>query len=285
MQLIEQLQSLFGGFESFWLIVTQFGNDMTFIALLALYYWLVSPSGGRQLGVWFGISLLVNTLIKDSLGYERPYDLKPEIASEAAKATGTGPGLPSGHAQMSATMWWIAATQIKKTWFWVLAVVLVLLIGLSRIVLGVHFPADVIGGLILGALFVLTAAFVQVPGLNMVARIITGVLGLGLALLIPSLALSFAVLSGALICSGKYEAPRTIGHKLGTALVGLLLVAIVYIGPKVILNDQMEHSAVGEFLRYFALVLVALAVVPRVMRFKPLQAEPAPALGTVVSGD
>lgn len=285
MQLIEQLQRLFGGFESFWLVVTQFGNDMTFIALLALYYWLVSPSGGRQLGVWFGISLLVNTLIKDSLGYQRPYDLKPDLASEAAKATGTGPGLPSGHAQMSATMWWIAATQIKKTWFWVISIVLVILIGLSRIVLGVHFPADVMGGLILGALFVLTAAFVQVPGLNTIARVITGVVGLGLALLVPSLALSFAVLSGALICSGKYEAPQTPGHKISTTLVGLLLVALVYIGPKVVLSDSMEHSAAGEFLRYFALVLLTFAGVPRLMKFKRLTDEPPTAGSAVLSGD
>lgn len=274
MQLIEQLQSIFGGLQGFWMFMTNFGSDMAFIALLALYYWLVNPAGGRQLGVWFGISLLVNTLIKDTLNYPRPYDLKPELATEAAKATGTGPGLPSGHAQMSATMWWIAATQIKKNWFWVLAVVVVLLIGLSRMVLGVHFPSDVVTGLILGALFVLTAAFVQVPGLNTIARVITGIAGLGLALLLPELALGFAVMSGALICSGKYESPRTAGGKALTALVGLLVVAVVYIGPKLVLSDEMEHSAAGEFLRYFALVLTALAAVPRIMKFKRLTAEP-----------
>ncbi|GGJ26239.1 phosphatase PAP2 family protein [Deinococcus roseus] len=285
MQLIEQLQHLFGGLGPFWLYITQLGNDMAFIALLALYYWLVSPAGGRQLGVWFGLSLLVNTVIKDSLGTQRPYDLKAGIASEAAMKTGTGPGFPSGHAQMSATLWWIAAAQVRKSWFWVLASVLVVLIGLSRIVLGVHFPADVMGGLILGALFVMTAAFVQVPGLNMLARVLTGVIGLVLAYLLPDLALSIAVLAGSLICSGKYHVPRTAGHKLATALVGLLLVAIVYIGPKVVLSDDMEHSGIGEFLRYFALVLVALAAVPRIMRFQRLAVEPAPALGAQVTAD
>ena len=41
---------------------------------------------------------------------------------------------------------------VRKAWFWLVAAVLMVLIPLSRVYLGVHFPTDVLGGYVLGAL-------------------------------------------------------------------------------------------------------------------------------------
>ena len=55
-------------------------------------------------------------------------------------------GLPSGHAQNAVVVWGMLALWIRKTWAWIAGVIIILLIGLSRIYLGVHFPTDVLGG-------------------------------------------------------------------------------------------------------------------------------------------
>lgn len=62
-----------------------------------------------------------------------------------------GYGLPSGHAQHTLVEWGVIAAWVHRRWFSVLAVALVASIGFSRIWLGVHFPTDVLGGWLLGA--------------------------------------------------------------------------------------------------------------------------------------
>jgi len=63
---------------------------------------------------------------------------------------------PSGHAIASLCLYitiaWIVTTQIEnsavKIGIWIFAVVLVFLIGMSRVYIGVHYPTDVIAGFI-----------------------------------------------------------------------------------------------------------------------------------------
>jgi hypothetical protein len=66
--------------------------------------------------------------------------------------------LPSGHSQNSAAVWgWTAKENNKTVATWILSV-MILLIGLSRIFLGVHFISDVLLGWTIGAVLVLIFA-------------------------------------------------------------------------------------------------------------------------------
>ena len=80
-----------------------------------------------------------------------------------------GYSFPSGHALFSVCVFGVLAavttTRVRQPWvralLWGVAGALVVLIGLSRIYLGVHYPSDVIAGYLAAAIWVSTIAMVD----------------------------------------------------------------------------------------------------------------------------
>jgi len=83
--------------------------------------------------------------------------LPAEVLAEIRQADGVEHGFPSGHSSIAIAFWGALAFLFRKKWVIGLSIALMLLIPLSRIYLGVHFLADVLGGIILGA--IILAAF------------------------------------------------------------------------------------------------------------------------------
>lgn len=79
----------------------------------------------------------------------RPYWYSTDVIGYASE---TSFGVPSGHAQIAFGVWGMLATSIRNWWGWLIAIIVILLIGISRLYLGVHFPHDVILGWLMGAL-------------------------------------------------------------------------------------------------------------------------------------
>lgn len=61
-------------------------------------------------------------------------------------------GFPSGHASTAVALWGSIFHFFRKTWIRGVSILFLLMIPLSRVYLGRHFPADVFGGLLLGFL-------------------------------------------------------------------------------------------------------------------------------------
>jgi len=112
-----------------------------------------------------GGALLV-TVIKALVARDRPDPLLRAITED-------GFSFPSGHAASSLVIlctiaWLISMTTSNRTiraTAWVAAVPLAIVIGLSRIYLGVHYPTDVLAGWVLGATWLVTVAVAtRIPG-------------------------------------------------------------------------------------------------------------------------
>lgn len=255
--------------DSFWLAITNLGRDEVFIVALALYTLLVSPRGGRDLGVAFALSYLVNTALKYGLNLPRPFTADPSLASEAARATALGPGLPSGHAQMSTTLWAGLAAQLRRPAFTLFAAGLVTLIVLSRLVLNVHFPSDVIVGLLLGLTFALFGARGHFDNVG-AGRWLIPLSVLALCLALPSstpreYSAGLGLLAGYWAGRPSFAPPRDLAGRVIVGVAGLALVFAVYLGLGALLSG-LGDAPVLRALRYAAVVLAALHLVPALLR-------------------
>lgn len=117
---------------------------------------------GRARLAWFTAAaltsgLLLSTLLKNLFHRARP-DLVP-WSTQVYTAS-----FPSGHSMLSAVTYLtlaalLARSQTRralKAWFLLSAVLLTLLVGLSRVYLGVHWPTDVLAGWTAGSVWALT---------------------------------------------------------------------------------------------------------------------------------
>jgi membrane-associated phospholipid phosphatase len=135
--------------DNFFAVFTFLGDEECFLIALPLIYWSINRAVGVRLMVVFLLSGLVNQVAKHAAAQPRPFEYDSRVA-EIVGAEGFG--LPSGHTQSSVVVWGFLGSVVRKTWFWVLAVAMMVLIPLSRVYLGVHFPTDLLGGYVLGAL-------------------------------------------------------------------------------------------------------------------------------------
>ena len=87
---------------------------------------------------WFGAQG-----VKRVVDRARPGAFIPDL--NVREGTGNGLGYLSGHSAMAAAVAVVALTVVPRRW-WPLLFVLVAIVGIARVVHGVHLPADVIGG-------------------------------------------------------------------------------------------------------------------------------------------
>lgn len=130
---------------------TYIGTAPFYIFAIPLIYWTVDRKRGVRLLLFFLVSTFANMWLKDLWGQPRPFDLDKALAMMPE----IGHGLPSFHAQTSVLFWGMAALLFPRPWGLALSIAMPLLIGFSRIYLGVHFPTDVLAGWVIGLVFVL----------------------------------------------------------------------------------------------------------------------------------
>ena len=131
--------------------VTALGGTVVLGILLLVVTGYLFAAGKRH-AAWFVLATVLggaalNSLLK--LGFARP---RPDIVTPLTKVLTLS--FPSGHAALSAVCYLtlgvlLAQTQASRTlriYFIATAMLLTLLVGLSRIYLGVHYPTDVLAG-------------------------------------------------------------------------------------------------------------------------------------------
>ena len=137
----------------FWKGITHLGDFGIFWILLTIV--LLIPKKTRKAGVASALALIIGTLItnvaiKNVVARVRPYEVIQELELMIEKQKDFS--FPSGHtcsSFASAFAIYKCKEVFPKKWR-IAAMVLATLIALSRLYVGVHYPTDVLGGLIVG---------------------------------------------------------------------------------------------------------------------------------------
>lgn len=132
------------------------GTEDFFFLVLPLIYWSIDSVIGVRVGFILVTSSMFNYMSKLLFAGPRPYWASSHVRALWAE---TSFGIPSGHAQNAMSVWGIIAASRRQVWVRVVAILLIFLIGFSRIYLGSHFPHDVFIGWLFGA--VILWAFIR----------------------------------------------------------------------------------------------------------------------------
>ncbi len=129
--------------------VSSLGDGYLYVLIGAVLYWLsteTSMSMFKTTLVAFAIELPAYLVFKNSIKRNRPSEVI--VGFEAFLAPSDKFSFPSGHTAAAFLM----ATMIAIFYppFMMFAIVLASLIGISRVLLGVHFPTDILAGIALG---------------------------------------------------------------------------------------------------------------------------------------
>jgi membrane-associated phospholipid phosphatase len=126
-------------------LFTWFGYTPFFLIFLPVGYWLGGRALFTRLTVLVALTALANAWFKDFWLVPRPdlaYALDPRV--------GETYGMPSGHAQVAAAMWFWLAYESRRGWAFVAAAAITFAVSFSRVYLGVHDVSQVLVGVGLG---------------------------------------------------------------------------------------------------------------------------------------
>lgn len=242
------------------------GESFLLFVPVCLVYWTVSKERGEAMALSIITSLFFNNALKAV--FMRPRPIGAQGVRSLRVETATGSSFPSGHTQNTAAAYTALACAFRKRWLAALAAALILLVGLSRLYLGVHWPSDVLAGAALGV--GVSLALSRLSYYNIYDKHTAFAIAAAAALL------------GALIC-GHADMVKSAGLACGAAaavraehrfvgfttdksrvrlalrfLIGIAITAAVYLLPKLFLPE----GAVFAFARYFAVALTVMLGCP-----------------------
>lgn len=131
------------------------GDEYFFLLLMPIVYWAYDTRLGVRLGLLMLTSSSLSEMSKLLIHTARPFWYSTEVKAYLLE---TSFGMPSGHSFTAASVWGGLASFFRKTWVWIAAVLLIVLIGISRVYNGVHFPHDLVAGWAFG--FILVGLYV-----------------------------------------------------------------------------------------------------------------------------
>lgn len=134
-----------------WEVLNLFGQNIIYVGLLGVAYWCIDKREGKIAVTLLMFSHFFNILLKYSLRMPRP---DPSLRLNPDYVTDQSYGFPSGAAQTATTFWSWVSLKLNRWWFYIIGVIFIIIAALARVGIGMHFLGDVIGGILIGIVFI-----------------------------------------------------------------------------------------------------------------------------------
>lgn len=144
--------------DRIFLILSYLGNEFIFMAVVATIYLCIDKEKGLHLAIGLFSSFTLNSGIKDILKIPRPFEYT-DMLRRIDLTMSPGYSFPSAHAQLSSSMAAGITRYYRKPG--IFCCITALLIGLSRLYLGVHTLVDICAGFLIGSLWMLLSIYLS----------------------------------------------------------------------------------------------------------------------------
>ena len=144
-------------------VFSMFGEELACVAVLGFLYWCYDKKFGKFVGLNVLTALVLNPMVKNVFIRRRPYFDHPEIqclkpadkSADIYDIAAQGYSFPSGHSTNAVTVYSSLPQYKRNKALAVIGVLLPLLVGVSRVCVGAHYPTDVLCGWLLGLAVIL----------------------------------------------------------------------------------------------------------------------------------
>lgn len=253
--------------DQFFIYVTMLGEEYFYIFMLGLFYWCVNKESVRYFVIVLTFSAVVNSAMKEIVNTARPFQVESVRALRTETAHGSS--FPSGHTQTVVAFYGALAHKYKRVWLWGLAIIVITLVGLSRIYLGVHWPRDVFGAIVFGAISIWIIYRITIleskkgitwPYLAIVIGVIFSLVFLHSETYMKASGAFLGFMVGYFIEDHyvKFDVRASFFQQIIKFLIGMTGTILFYEGLKILLPSHLFFT----WLRYFITIFFVVAGVP-----------------------
>lgn len=276
--------------NEFMLAVTTLGEETAFLIIALIFFWCVDKKKGYLIMSVGFLGTMLNQFMKLWFRVPRPWVLDENFTIlEQAREAASGYSFPSGHTTSAVGTFGSIAASSKRRKVRVWSITLAVLVGLSRMYIGVHTPADVLVGGLTSVILIIILRNSILSGSEKGMKVILGLMiavALGQLIFVEYYPFPSDV-DAHNLQSGVKNAYTMIGCIIGAAIVytvdikyldfqtkavwwaqilkavlGLVLVLLVKEGLRSPLDTLFAGHMIARSVRYFAIILVAGIVWP-----------------------
>lgn len=298
MELLKMLESIRTPFwNEVFNAITWFGDEILILAVAFFVLWCFGKRMGYSIIYSVLLGVTVNQFLKGIFCVPRPWVRDPSFTIvESARASATGYSFPSGHTQNSTVLFGSIARNIRTRAFQILLVFLILLVGFSRMYLGVHTPADVLTSWIIGtclvfalhplmkqaeknrifglflnlfflALAIILVIFAEKVPVGMGETAVFAADGVKNAYTILGITAAFPMIWYIDLTKLRYEVKAVWWSQILKCTIGMILIMAIRIGLKPVLFALTDGHEIGTAIRYFLIAVFGGLVWPLTFRF------------------